>query len=48
VILDMADVKPTLLSWIIVTLMAVSGILVLKAALNARRVPGLTDAINAV
>ncbi len=47
-ILDMADVKPTLLSWIIVGLLASSFILAAKAVLNRYPVRGLTELANAV
>jgi hypothetical protein len=46
--LDMADVKPSLLSWIVVGLMAVTFIAVAKWALNRWTVPGLTELINSV
>ena len=46
--LDFADVKPSVLSWIIVGLMAVSFILVAKWALTKYQVPGLSEAIAAV
>lgn len=45
---DMADVKPSLISWIIVTLMAVSGIVVLKYVMARWPVKGLSDVVNAV
>jgi hypothetical protein len=45
---DMADVKPSVVSWIIVTLMAVSGIAVLKYAMARWPVKGLADVVNAV
>jgi len=46
--LDMADVKPTVISWVIVTLMAVSGIVMLKYAMARWPVKGLADIVNAV
>ncbi len=46
--LDMADVKPTLLSWVIVGLMAITFILVAKWVTNRWQVAGLTPLINAV
>jgi hypothetical protein len=46
--LDMADVKPTIQSWLIVTLMAIAGIIAAKVILNRWKVPGLTDLVNAV
>jgi len=44
----MADVKPSVLSWTIVTLMAVTGIVLLKWAMSKWPVKGLADIINAV
>lgn len=46
--LDMADVKPTLLSWVLVGLMAASFIVFAKWAFNRWPVPGVTDLFNAV
>lgn len=46
--LDMADVKPSIVSWIVVTLLAVTGIALLKWAMTRFPVPGLKDLINAV
>jgi hypothetical protein len=46
--LDMADVKPSLLSWVVVGLMAVTFIAVAKWVLNRWTVPGLTELINSV
>lgn len=46
--LDMADVKPTVFSWVIVTLMAVAGITVLKVAVRRWPIPGFSDLVNAV
>jgi hypothetical protein len=46
--LDMADVKPTVVSWVIVTLMAVAGIALLKVAVRRWPVPGLVDLVNSV
>jgi len=46
--LDFADVKPSLLSWVIVGLMAVTFIVVAKWAVNKWKLPGITDLINAV
>jgi hypothetical protein len=45
---DLADVKPSVLSWLIVGLMAVSFILIAKFALNKFYVSGVSEAINAV
>lgn len=46
--LDMADVKPSLVSWVIVTLMAISGIVVFKYVLARWPIKGLSDVVNAV
>lgn len=46
--LDMADVKPTLISWVIVGLMAVTFIVFAKWAANRFPIPGLSQLINAV
>ncbi len=46
--LDMADVRPTLTSLVIVTLMAVVGISLLKWLVAKYPVPGLSDVVNAV
>ncbi len=46
--LDMADVKPSVLSWIVVGLMAVTFIAVVKYATTKWYVPGLTEVVNAV
>lgn len=45
--LDMADVKPTVLSWIIVGLMAASFIVFAKYVFNRWSLPG-RDFVNAV
>jgi hypothetical protein len=45
--LDMADVKPSVTSWIIVTLMALTGIVLLKYVFNRWKIPGVTDVVNA-
>lgn len=45
---DMADVRPSLLSWFVVGLMAVTFIVFAKWAFNRYPVPGLTDIFNAV
>lgn len=45
---DMADVKPSVVSWVIVTLMAVSGIVVLKYVMARWPVKGLADVVNSV
>ena len=44
----MADVKPTVLSWFTVGLMAATFIVAAKYAANRWRVPGLTEFFNAV
>ena len=46
--MTLADVKPSVLSWLIVTLMAVTGIVLLKWAMAKWPVKGLADIINAV
>jgi len=45
---DLSDVKPSVLSWVIVTLMAVTGIVLLKWAMNRWPVKYLADIVNAV
>lgn len=45
---DMADVKPTVLSLFVVTVMAVIGITLLKWAMTKYPVPGLAEIILAV
>ncbi len=45
---DMADVKPSVLSFVTVTLMAVAGIALMKWAVKRWPVPGLSDLVNAV
>jgi len=45
---DMADVKPSVLSFITVTLMAVAGIALLKWAVQRWPIPGFSDLVNAV
>jgi len=46
--LNMADVKPSVLSWLVVGIMAVTFIAFLKFATNRWYVPGLTEVITAV
>lgn len=46
--LDLADVKPSLLNWAIIGLMAVTFILVAKWIMVKWPIPGLSDVINAV
>ena len=45
--LDMADVKPSVLNWIVVTLLAMTGIVFFKWAMARWPVPGLADFVNA-
>lgn len=47
-ILDMADIKPTVYSLLIVTMMAAVGIVFFKFIFNRWPVAGLTDFWNAV
>jgi len=44
----MADVKPSVLSWVIVVLMSVTGIVLLKWAMSKWPIRGLAEIINAV
>lgn len=46
--LDLADVKPSVVSWVMVTLLAVTGIALLKWVTTRWRIPGLTELVNAV
>lgn len=46
--LDFADVKPSVLSWLIVGLMAVTFIAFWKFVMAKYPIPGLSDVINAV
>ena len=45
--LDMADVKPSVTSWVIVTLMALTGIVFFKWVMSRWPIPGLADFVNA-
>jgi hypothetical protein len=45
---DMADVKPSVVSFVMVTLMAVVGIVLLKVLAKRFPVPGFSDVINSV
>ncbi len=45
---DMADVKPSVLSFVTVTLMAIAGIALMKWAVKRWPIPGFTDLVNAV
>lgn len=47
-IVDVADVLPSVTSWIVVTIMAVTGIAFLKWALAMFPIPGLTELVGAV
>jgi hypothetical protein len=46
--LDMADVKPSVLSFLLVTVMAIVGIALAKFLLNKWPVKGLTPLVNSV
>lgn len=46
--LDFADVKPSIISWFLVGIMAATFIVALKMIVNKYPVPGLTELINAV
>lgn len=46
--LDFADVKPSLLSWLVVGIMAATFIAFFKFIFNKYRVPGLTEVFNSV
>lgn len=46
--LDFADVKPSLVSWFIVGLMAITFIAFAKFIVNKYPIAGVTDVINAV
>jgi len=46
--LDLADVKPSVQSFVVVGLMAMLFIALVKVAFNRWQVPGLTDLINSV
>lgn len=46
--LDFADVKPSVISWIIVGLMAVTFIAMLKFLSNKFPLPGVSDVINTI
>lgn len=45
---EMADVKPSVLSWLIVTLMAITGITLLKYLMVKWPIPGFGDMVAAV
>ncbi len=46
--LDLADVKPSVLSWLIIGLMSVTFIAFFKWVLTRYQVPGLTDLMHSV
>jgi riboflavin transporter FmnP len=46
--LDFADVKPSLINWLIVGFSAATFIVFMKWLLNRRPVPGLTEFVNAI
>jgi len=46
--IDFADVKPSVHSWVIVGVMAVTFIVLMKWFVNTYPIPGLTDFFNAV
>jgi len=45
--LEFADVKPGLLNWLIVTLMAITGIVLLKALMAKWPIPGVAQIVTA-
>lgn len=45
--LDLADVKPSILNWVIVGLMAITFILVAKWIVTKWPIPGISDVIMA-
>lgn len=45
---DFADVKPSVVSWLIVGIMAVTFIALMKYLMVKYPIPGLSDVINAV
>ena len=47
-VLDMADVKPSVSSFVMVTLMAVLGIALLKVIVRRWPIPGFVDLVNSV
>ena len=46
--LDMSDVRPSLVSFVIVTLMAIAGISLMKYLMSRFPVPGLKQLVDAV
>ncbi len=46
--LDMADVRPSVISFLMVTLMAIAGIVLAKYVFNRFYVRGLTELLNSV
>lgn len=47
-VLDMADVKPSLVSFVTVGLMAILFIALAKVVLARWKIPGLSDLVNSV
>lgn len=45
---DMADIRPSVLSWLIVTLMAITGISLMKYLMVRWPIPGFADLVAAV
>lgn len=45
---DMADIRPSMLSWLITTLMAITGIALMKYLMVKWPVAGLSDLVAAV
>jgi hypothetical protein len=46
--LDLADVKPSVQSFVVVGLMAILFIALAKVVVNRWKIPGLTDLVNTV
>ena len=46
--LDMSDVKPSVVSFVTVTLMAVTGIVLLKWLVSKWPIPGVAEVVSAV
>ena len=45
--LEFADVKPSILNWLIVTLMALTGIVLLKFLVSRYPIPGVASVVAA-
>jgi hypothetical protein len=45
--MDMADVKPTVVSWFVVGLMAITFIVAAKMFVSRFNIPGLTEIVTA-